>query len=235
MVAEPWQNRQVITPPYRYVLFDWDGCLAQTLDAWLNAYRATLARLELFPSDADITAQFGDWDGVRGLGVSTDQYAAWKADMLAEVNQRVASVDLYPGAGSLVSQLREAHVATAIITTSHRENIQPALARTGMADLFDVVLTADDVTRHKPDPEPLHEALRRLGGSTEHAVMVGDAKTDLGAARNAGMHSALMHPEAHRSFHSLEELLTFEPTYVCDSFPALGAILLPVTAEGASC
>ena len=89
-------------------------------------------------------------------------------------------------------------------------------------------------TRHKPDPRRVHEALRRLGGSTNDAVMIGDAKTkDLGAARSAGVHSALVYPQEHRSFHSLEELLTFEPTYVCDSFPALGAILLPGAAESA--
>ena len=46
------------------------------------------------------------------------------------------------------------------------------LGEMGIKDNFDVIITADDVTSHKPEPGPLLEALRRLGAKREDAIMI---------------------------------------------------------------
>jgi len=50
-----------------------------------------------------------------------------------------------------------------------------------------VVVTCDDTTAHKPDPEPIELALTRLGASPEDAAYVGDSPFDVAAARGAGV------------------------------------------------
>ena len=44
---------------------------------------------------------------------------------------------------------------------------------------FEVIVTADDTTKHKPDPEPLNIALEKLGAAPENSVMVGDTMFDI--------------------------------------------------------
>jgi beta-phosphoglucomutase-like phosphatase (HAD superfamily) len=52
-------------------------------------------------------------------------------------------------------------------------------------DLFDVVITRDDVRRLKPHPEPIFKAAETLGLSSEQCVMVGDTLADIRSARAA--------------------------------------------------
>ena len=66
------------------------------------------------------------------------------------------------------------------------------LGEMGIKDNFDVIITADDVTSHKPEPGPLLEALRRLGAKREEAIMLGDTRFDIGCSINAGVDSILV-------------------------------------------
>ncbi len=214
-----------MTARYENVLFDWDGTLARTLDVWMRAYEGSLAELGLFPSRRAIGGQFGDWHGVLGLGVRQDQYDAWLEDLKCRVTDGMSSVALYDGARAMLTDVRATGARTALITTSTRDLLRPVLERTGTAELFDTVVTAEDVSRHKPDPEPVLEALRRLGGSPDRAVMVGDSDKDLGAARNAGVASILMFPPDHAAYYDIEVLRSFGPAHVCGSFAELYAVL----------
>jgi pyrophosphatase PpaX len=77
-----------------------------------------------------------------------------------------------------------------IVTSKLRAGALRGLARVGMADWFDVVIGADDVERHKPDPQPVERALARLGATPDATVFVGDSPHDLVAGRAAGVHTA---------------------------------------------
>jgi pyrophosphatase PpaX len=64
------------------------------------------------------------------------------------------------------------------------------LVRASLEDTFDVVVGADDVTRPKPDPEPVRLALERLGAHPSGAVFIGDSRHDLVSGRAAGVKTA---------------------------------------------
>jgi pyrophosphatase PpaX len=66
----------------------------------------------------------------------------------------------------------------------------------------------EDTERHKPDPEPLFEALRRLGARPEEAAYVGDSPFDIRAAKAAG---ALAVAVGWGGIHPDERLLAEEP------------------------
>ena len=51
-------------------------------------------------------------------------------------------------------------------------------------------LAMDDVTKTKPDPEPILLALERLGVTAEEALMIGDNYHDIEAGQNAGVRTA---------------------------------------------
>lgn len=55
------------------------------------------------------------------------------------------------------------------------------------AKLFDAAITSSDTTKHKPDPEPILAAVKKIGSTPEQSVYVGDTINDLKAAKAAGV------------------------------------------------
>ena len=100
---------------------------------------------------------------------------------------------LEPGALAAVVGARRGGFATAIWTNNTRELTLPALARLGLADELDLVVTRDDMRALKPDPDGwrvISEHFSKLvqgAGDPRHAVVVGDSWVDGVAAAKAGV------------------------------------------------
>lgn len=77
-----------------------------------------------------------------------------------------------------------------IVTAKRHASVQLAFDQLpGLEANFDVVIGAEDTERHKPDPEPILEALARLGASSADAAYVGDSPFDVRAAKAAGVYA----------------------------------------------
>lgn len=83
-------------------------------------------------------------------------------------------------------RLRAAGARLAVATTDTTAQARRGLAALGVADLFDAILGADDVSRVKPDPEAVHRLCADVGVPAGEAVVVGDAVADMLMAREAG-------------------------------------------------
>lgn len=210
---------------YKYVLLDWDGCLAKTLQIHLKAYKQTFAEYGIEPSDFDITKKvFGDWNGPAKLGI--EDVDGFTEKYLHRVDQHFADAELYQDARQVVETLSKSK-SLALVTTSTRRWIESALEKTGMRDLFLVVLAKEDVSQHKPDPEIVESAIKFLKGNKEESIIVGDSKSDLGAAQNAGIDSVFFSPRDHDAFYDSKDLIEkYKPTFVIEKHEQLLDILL---------
>jgi HAD superfamily hydrolase (TIGR01509 family) len=189
------------------VIFDWDGTLVDTLGA---LYRANVAVLEGFglPFDEVLYRRHyaPDWRVMYGrLGIPPEQ--------LDEANERWLShydggVGLAPFAGvdDALRRLAAQGSSLGLVTAGHRSVVEPQLQSTGLGALLPVRVFGDDLPVHKPDPEPLRAALRRVGlaGDPAEAVYVGDAPDDMRMAaavgvRAVGIASLLGDPDELRS------------------------------------
>lgn len=94
----------------------------------------------------------------------------------------VVRTSLYPGMVELLARVR---APMAVVTNKPEDLTHGILHRLDLARFFPVVIGGDTLPVRKPDPEPLREALRRLGAA--EGVLVGDGAPDVGAARAAGM------------------------------------------------
>jgi pyrophosphatase PpaX len=204
---------------YKYYLLDWDGCLAQTLELWLKAYRDTYADYNLHPTDKEIAGQFGNWNGPAAFGVKdVDEYTK---RLLERVQPGLRTVNLYPGARKFLEALKKQDSKIALVSSSKRDDLDAAIKQNDLGHMFDVVLSADDVSEHKPNPKVVYKALDMLHGEISQTVIVGDSKSDLGAAQNAKVDSVLVFPKSHEVFYSFENLMSYNPTYVVKSFTEL--------------
>jgi HAD superfamily hydrolase (TIGR01509 family) len=92
-----------------------------------------------------------------------------------------------PGAVAFVDTLRVHGVPLAVATSARRSDTIDLLGPLGLLDRFDAIVTAEDVTRGKPDPEVYLIAARRLGATPEGCLVFEDSLVGVRAARGAGM------------------------------------------------
>jgi phosphoglycolate phosphatase-like HAD superfamily hydrolase len=117
------------------------------------------------------------------------------------------------------------------IVSANTLGLTDILVRNKIHPFFDVVVTGSDVAHKKPHREGIDMALQMLRGKNgnavrkENAVMVGDTAHDLGAARNAGIHSILFYPDNAFRLYRREELESYGPKHIVGSHSRLKEIL----------
>lgn len=201
---------------YQYILLDWDGNLAKTLNIWQEALRAPLEKRGYFLSDEEIGANFEVFkERFEAKGFDTTAIIE-EASSIASKN--VPVVELYPDALEVLESLHKSNKQIALITTSPHEQIDPLLKKHGIRHLFDAVICGDDIEHIKPHPEPIIKALTELRASAVKSVMIGDSEKDIEAAKNAGVDSILFYPPEHKKFHNIQYLRQFKPTFVIQDF-----------------
>ncbi len=216
---------------YRYLFFDWDGCLADTLPFWLDGYREALARRGLHPEERVILRELlNDWAGPARFGVA--DAARFVEEMAAYLESHNGVLRLNPNAVEVIQALKARGNRTALLTASRRRMVLPVLEAHGLDGLFDLVLTVEDVRRHKPDPEVLFKALELLGASAGQALLVGDSDKDLQAGKAAGVATALYLPAHNLRFYDEGELRRWDPDYVIRDFRELLASSTASQPEG---
>jgi pyrophosphatase PpaX len=110
-----------------------------------------------------------------------------------------------------------------IVTAKRRATVQLAFDRLPELEAnFEVVIGAEDTERHKPEPEPILEALVRMDASTEVAAYVGDSPFDVRAAKAAGVHAVAV---AWGGIHDADALVREEPDVLVRHAEELLAVL----------
>ncbi|HXI19752.1 MAG TPA: HAD-IA family hydrolase [Gemmatimonadales bacterium] len=179
---------------FRTVLFDLDGTLIDSIALILASYHHTLA--------AHGHPPVPDADWLRGVGTPLRvQLAPWGStpellDALVttyrafNLEHHDRMVRAYPGLNQVVRAIHGSGRALGIVTSKGREGTLRGLRAVGLDGLIDVVISADDVDRPKPDPEPVRLAVERLEADPATTVYVGDSIHDLHAGRAAGVRTA---------------------------------------------
>lgn len=93
----------------------------------------------------------------------------------------------YEGVHALLASIREQGLHLALVTNKPIQFTHPLIARLGLA--FDLVLGGDSLSQKKPSPLPLKHCLDHFSCRPEQAVMIGDSKSDVLAARAAQIKS----------------------------------------------
>lgn len=194
-------------------LFDLDGTLIDSIDLILECYAETCR--ELLPATPD-RDHFRRRLGIPLRAVFAEIAPATQIEQLVaryrEHNQRLhdSMVTAYRGVPELVSGLQERGLRLGVVTSKLREVAERGLSVCGIGAAFEIVVGANCVVRHKPDPAPILHALDRMGLTPERAIYIGDSPFDMEAGRRAGCQTAavLWGPFTH------DELAPTEPTYV---------------------
>src|SRR4051794_37749438 len=177
-------SRDPFDAPFAGVLLDLDGTLIDSIAAverswarWCREHGIDRARLHGFHG---IPAK-----GVIATLLPEDQRAAAFERIRDLEGADVDGIVVLPGAAALLTALAEGGVPTAIVTSGTSDLAEARLAATGLTHP-PVVVTASDVERGKPWPDPWLEGARRLGVDPAECLVVEDAVAGLRAAGAAG-------------------------------------------------
>jgi len=166
------------------VIFDLDGTLIDTIELIRVSFRhATATVLGTALPDEVTMANVG-----QPLATQFRDMAPEHAGELLRVYRtfnRAHQDELacaYPGTIETLAELRRRGVPMGIVTSKGTEAATWAIERFGLAPFMSAIVTADDVSRHKPDPLPLCVAADRMGVELGYCIYVGDSPHDVQAA-----------------------------------------------------
>ena len=148
----------------------------------------------------------------------TPEFLVAKRMELVEDLVRSQGVMLIPGVFEFCQMLKAEPFGMAVASSSPGSYVRLILEVTGLEGFFDTILSGDDVSRYKPDPEIFLSAADRLGLPPRQCVVFEDADSGLRAAAAAGMKSVLIDNETIMPAQKQNATLTV-PHY-CGLVPA---------------
>ncbi len=124
---------------------------------------------------------------------------------------------VYEGVVEGIEWMKAQGYRVACVTNKAEAFTVPLLKDKGLYDYFEVVVSGDTCAEKKPHPMPLLYAAEQLGVEPENALMIGDSRSDVKAARAAGFHIFCM----TYGYNHGEDIRDYEPDVVMDSFVEL--------------
>ena len=177
-------------PSIECVIFDVDGTLTRTNDLIFASFNfVTKKYLNREFSPAEIIPLFGPPEEGALARIFPAELVGKAMDDLCSFyeHQHDALASLHPGIEGAVALIRCRKAYTAVFTGKGRKTAEITLRKLGIFRLFDLIVSGNDVRKHKPDPEGIERVLRTFSIDPGRALMVGDSLGDLRAARAAGV------------------------------------------------
>ena len=154
------------------VIFDFDGTVMDTNNVILNSWQHTFRTLEnreekpetiikTFGEPLELTMKnfFPDVPVEESIAI----YRSYHYDNFGKL------ISVFPGMKELIRELKDKNYKLGLVTSRLRKTTMQGLEAYDLLPYFEVIVTADDTTKHKPDPEPLNIALEKLGAAPEHS------------------------------------------------------------------
>ena len=190
--------------PFAAAVFDLDGTLIdseeRSREAWLRVFEA-----RGLPPDEELIRSFVGRRGKDMHGLLLARLPDHDpAELMAATHEHFHGPDQpplepLPGAVRLVRSIAAAGIPLGLVTSAGRRYAEESLVDLGVRELFTVVVTAEDVTAGKPDPEGYRRACRALGVAPAACIVFEDAPAGVAAAQAAGCYCvavATSHPAA---------------------------------------
>ncbi len=210
------------THAFQGALFDWDGVIIDSHEQHEEAWVRLAAEL----GEALPPGFFKDTFGMLNRNIIGD-YLGWGDGDIPEIDRlgvrkeelyreviREVGIEPLPGVVRLLAGLHDAGVRCAVGSSTPRINLDTIMDMIGIKETFDEIVSADDVTRGKPDPQVFLLGAERIGAPADGCVVFEDAHVGIEAGLAGGMKVvavATTHPpesltRAHLVVESLEEV-----------------------------
>lgn len=220
--------------PFDAVIFDMDGTLLDTEMVFRAIVFDVADELGYQMTDAVHLAMVGSSHETTNRLLVEAYGASFPYTLFDEKcraimkNELAETVPVKPGAREFLQALKAHKIPLAVATSSRSPHAYGHLGRAGLLDLFDEIVTRDDVVNPKPHPEPYLLAAKRLGVDPLACLALEDSHSGVRAAHAAGMQT-IMVPDLVRPTDEIAALCVA----VMESLTHVHRLALPKVPVGA--
>ncbi|NHJ31978.1 MAG: HAD family phosphatase [Asgard group archaeon] len=192
------------------IIFDLDGTLVDTLDMHILAFVKLFQETNLSIAKERISENMGRTpkDTLLTLipALKTNQQellilANRKEEILTTLLEKVP---LFNGAKEILEFLMKKKIPLALASSTPKFNVDKMLNSADIFDYFNVIITGEDITFGKPNPEVFLKAAEKGNFTNEECIVIGDSPHDVHAAKNAKMKIIAVNTGKH-SFEEIQE------------------------------
>jgi beta-phosphoglucomutase len=174
------------------VLFDFDGVVIRSMEDHFEGWRKALQEYDIEMSPEELYIMEGA--GVEELASQLTRKFNLPFEEKLNIIQKkhfyydqIKKTEFYPDLIEVLQWIQEKGLKTGLVTGGGRERVIEDLESFGLKDRFNVIVTADDVLRTKPSPEPYLIAARLIGVEPGECVVIENAPLGIQSAKSAGM------------------------------------------------
>lgn len=172
------------------VIFDYDGVIANTIEANFRSWHYALKQSGVFLSKGE----FLSYEGMRPLELAST--ICQKHGLSTKIAPGIVSIKenyfikhckppLYEGVEQLLKKLKEDGQKIGLVSVGSKMRVYKTTPPF-IISLFDVVVTGDDVKKPKPDPEAYEKGISRLQVKPSEAIVIEDTPLGISSAKSAG-------------------------------------------------
>ena len=174
------------------ILFDNDGVLAHTEQAWFDTFHSLLSDLGVTYGRKDfITHTFvegwGSIEWLRRNAVEPEIIAAFEPKRIEAWRKRIADIDVTePTAVPVLTELKATY-KLGVVTNTERENFLKIHTYNSLINILDALIVREDYSKGKPAPDGYLAGVEKLGLASDSIIAVEDAPRGIRAAKAAGL------------------------------------------------
>jgi len=187
------------------ILFDMDGVLIDSLEAWWISLNTALAKYNYkkISKNEFIKRYWGHdlFDNLKSMNIPYKVGTFCNNIYYENVNR----IKIYQDTKYVLDKLK--HYKKSIITNTPKDCTIQILKKFEIAKYFNLVLTSSDVKTAKPSPEIVFKTCIRLGVNPEDVVLVGDTNSDVESGKAAGCNVIGIKVEADYTIDNIKQLL----------------------------
>ena len=176
---------------YTHVVFDVDGTLVDSRMSALGSLQQVVGEYTgMLPPIEDLSFSTGipGENALRQLGITDPAALARWRQLAGKLADRIT---IFPGIVKTLDLLQGLGCNLGIVSSRERGEYADEVTPLGLDPYFPVRILVEDTERHKPEPDPMFEYLRRTGAAAEETLYVGDTIYDMKCALSASVDFAL--------------------------------------------